>query len=156
MVPLWAMIQSNIVSVAIETPRLEIIKKYKLDKLMTASEVSASLVHVLSHELCFKVKICEAEMKRQVYELFRTLFQLQFEARGLIIDLQLINSISSDFTIGLSNLNEYNIHLNPEWHTKVDQILHTWVCKRCNLLIRGVPHPPEECDYEMIDRIIDS
>lgn len=134
--------------------QLDIIKKYNLDELMTASEISVCVVNVLTCEL-LGGPVSELEVRRKVYELFRTIFQVQFESRGLIIDFELINEIASRFELQTEN-KSCTICLPDEWHQKVDKLLRTWACQKCGDIVRGVPHPPEDCNQYLIGHVIGS
>lgn len=90
-----------------------------------------------------------SKIRSTVTSLLRTIFQLQFEMRGLIIDFELINKLSSSFYVDT----DHNIILLEEWR-HVDKHLHNWICPKCDAKVYGIPHPSQECELNLVSVIL--
>lgn len=123
---------------------------------MDCDEIASTSLEVLQSEI-LRGKTSAFEAQRVSYELFRTIFQIQFESRGLIIDFDLIQALSNQCVSELfSKHNWSHFKLSPGTTNKVDMALHNWTCKSCGNRVLGESHSMIECRQVLIDSVLSS
>jgi hypothetical protein len=121
---------------------------------MDCKEIASISVQILQSEILGH-DASSMGVRSAIYELYRTIFQLQFEMRGLIIDFESINDLSNRFVRDLTQCtiwSEYEPALDLS--VVVDRTLHNWTCDQCGQKIYCERHVRETCAQSMIRTVM--
>jgi hypothetical protein len=139
----------------LEEIRSPLVAKYRLEEPRDGVDIPALVQRMVNDQSLYETLDLQV-LRVKIYQSFRTVFQLQFESRSLVIDFQLIDEISNLFSLSSDLSGNVIIKLSNDWTSVVDKALHNWTCPKCEGRVCGYSHTSDECADNITGSIMNS